>query len=758
MKNAIILVILTLFGQALYAQMLHGVVLMPEVHKQNGVEAEEIAPVPGALVYWTGSTDVAVTNEKGRFQLKSQGYPAHLVISVPGLKSDTLYLESHPDKAVSYIAKSAQELTGVEVKGRSGGFSFVEPRNMQMLTQSDIKKAACCNLSESFETNASVDVNYTDAVTGTKTIRMLGLDGVYSQMMVENIPFIRGLESKYGLMFLPGTWVENIQITKGAGSVTNGFESMTGQINVEFLKPDRDEREMLFVNAYLNNMLRAEVNVHYRQRINKVWSSMLMLHAMDMSHVNDVNKDGFMDSPMNKTLSGMWRWRYETAAVEGQITAGGAYRRNMGGQNEYRHGVNDDAGHHHGKDSIFGVDIITRQGYVMWKNGFLMPKRRFGTLGLIGMAKYSDMESLIGNTTYQGIHRHLYFNSIYESIIKTTLHKYRTGISFQTDDYREVLNDSAFVRTEHIPGVHFEYTYDDDFRLQMVAGIRADWHNMYGLWLVPRLHAKFVVDAQTLIRVSGGRGYRRPNAVAENMSAFASSRRFMVTNDVMPEETWNAGTSFTREFRVGKRDAIIRADYYYTWFANQMLVNLEDPRTVRIQQVTGKAFAHAAQVDLSYYLNKQWEVNVAYRYNLVRSKYDDIMLDMPFVPRSRALFNTAYETKKALWRYDFTVNFFGYSRLPNTAANPLEFRLMPESNRYATLNAQITKVFRYFEVYVGGENLLNYIQPNAIVDAQNPFGSYFDASLIWGPLNGIVAYGGIRTKFKNDINVKIKEK
>lgn len=754
----IILVFVVLFcGLTLHGQTLHGVVLIAGVHVHEGKETEELEPVPGAVVYWAGTTDVAVTNDKGRFQLKSIGYPALLVVSVPGLKNDTLQLETHPGKAVSYIAKPTEELKGYELKAKSGGFSFVEPRNMQMLTQSDIKKAACCNLSESFETNASVDVNYTDAVTGTKTIRMLGLDGVYSQLMFENTPFIRGLESKFGLMFLPGTWVESIQITKGAGSVTNGFESMTGQINIEFQKPDHDEREMLFVNVYLNNMLRTEVNVHYRQRLNKTWSSMLFIHAMDMSHVNDVNKDGFMDSPMNKTLSGMWRLRYETKLVEGLITAGGAYRQNMGGQNEYRHGVNDDAGHH-GIDSIFGVDIITRQAYLIWKNGFLMPNRKFGTLGLIGMAKYNDMDAIIGNTVYSGIHRHLYFNSIYESIIGNTLHKYRTGLSYQMDDYREVLNDSVFARTEQIPGAHFEYTYNDDFRWQIVGGLRADWHNMYGLWIVPRLHAKYTIDSQTLIRISGGRGFRRPNAVAENMSAFASSRKFVMAGDVMPEETWNAGTSFTREFRIGKRDAVLRADYYYTWFANQMLVNMEDPRMVRIENVAGKGSAHAAQVDVSFNITKHWDVNAAYRLNLVRSEYDGEMKDMPFIPRSRAMFNTTFETKNELWRYDFTVNFFGYSRLPNTASNPVEYRLAQKSEMYATINVQITKVFRYFEVYVGGENLLNYIQPNAIIDAQNPFGSYFDASLIWGPLNGIIAYGGIRTKFRTDKNVKIKEK
>jgi outer membrane receptor for ferrienterochelin and colicins len=755
------LVFIVLFTAAsVHAQYVHGVVLMPEMHEHdndNDHDNNEIHldPVPGAVVKWAGHETVTLTDDKGRFRLKSVGYPAKLVILVPGAKADTLLLSSHPAEAITYIAKT-DELPMVEVKGRSSGFSFVQPRNMQLLTQTDIKKAACCNLSESFETNASVDVNYTDAVSGTKTIRMLGLDGVYTQMMFENVPFIRGLESKFGLTLLPGTWVESIQISKGAGSVTNGFESMTGQINIEFQKPDQNEREQVYANVYLNSMLRMEANVHYRHRFSKVWSMMGFLHAMQMDHFQDLNKDGFMDTPLNKTLAGMWRFRYDTKSVEGQITFGGSYRANIGGQNDY-HKKDDDGGHNHG-DPIFGVETNSRQGYIMWKNGFLMPNQKFGTLGLLGMARYYDMEAMFGNHLYKGIHRHAYINSIYESILGNTLHKYRTGVSFQTDEYREVLNDSAFNRTEHIPGAHFEYTYNDDFKVQTVAGIRVDYHNLYGFWITPRFNFRWTIDPNSVLRFSAGRGYRRPNVIAENLSVFASSRVVRTTNEVRPEETWNAGVSLNREFRIGKRKSEIRMDYYYTWFANQMVVNMEDPRSIYFENLNGKAFSHAAQIDWLLELSKGFDLTAAYRFNLVKSTYFGELKDMPFIPRDRAMINLAYETGNKRWRFDITGNFFGYSRLPDTRDNPEEHRLKSHSDVYFTFNTQITRVFKHFEVYLGGENLLNYIQPNAIIDAQNPFGNYFDASLIWGPLNGAIGYIGLRTNLKSDRNVKIKEK
>ncbi len=725
MKLSIFLFIFCAFGlgnQAL-TQKLYGVVLRQEEHHDNEPSQHQdslhihMEPVVGAVVLWTGTSISDVTNEKGRFQLPSVGYPANLVVAVPGLPPDTIRLEVHPGKALSYLIKAADELKGVEVRAKTTSFSFVEPRNMQLLTSSDIKKAACCNLSESFETNASVDVNYTDAVSGTKTIRMLGLDGIYSQIMYENIPFIRGLESKYGLTLLPGTWVESIQITKGSGAVTNGYESMTGQINVEFQKPDQNEREQVYANLYLNNMLRKEVNLHYRHRLNKHWSGIILAHGMDMSLERDINGDGFMDAPLNQTLAGSGRLRYSYDAIEGHLTAGGAIRKNVGGQLGFRPKMETTA-------ALYGVQLNSTQGYAMWKNGFLFPSLKFGSLGLTGMVKYYEMDAQFGNTLYTGINRQAYFNPIWESVINNTLHKYRTGICYQLDEYRERLNDSLFARVESVPGLHFEYTYNDDFRWTIVAGIRADFHNLYGTWITPRLHIKTALNEQAAFRFSGGRGFRQPNAIAENLSSFASSRRLVTSAAVNPEDAWNTGASFTWDVKMSKKPLVIRMDYYYTWFVNQLVVNMENPDVIQLENLQGRSYSHAAQVDVELEVLKRFDMNISYRYTL------------------------AYETGNKRSRFDLTANFFGYSRLPDTRSNGASHRLKSYSDPYLTLNGQATAVFKYFELYVGGENLLNYIQPNAIIDPQNPFGNEFDASLIWGPLNGIIGYIGIRTTLK----------
>lgn len=735
----ILLLFLLLSAGTLNAQRIWGLVVIEE-HHGDEIHTE---PIPGVVIYWADEQAPVTSDVNGQFSIKRRGeWPADLVFQPGGFPRDTLHLTEPPEDDILMTIRphALQEVT-VESREKATTFSFMDPRSVESLGPASLKKAACCNLSESFETNASVDVNYTDAVSGTKTIRMLGLDGIYTQIMVENIPAIRGLESKYGLTLIPGTWANSIQITKGTGTVVNGYESMAGQINIEVLKPDQDENEPVYVNLYGNINGRLEANIHLRHRLSHHVSSMLLLHAMDLSAEHDRNNDGFLDMPFNRTFAAMNRWRYSYDAVEGHITAGGSYRNSTGGQVGFERGMDALT------SDVYGVVVETKQAYLTWKNGLLFPESKFSTIGLIGSARFFEMDAMLGRTQYKGINRQLYFNSIYEDILGNTFHKFRTGLSFQLDDYRERLNDSTFNRTELVPGAYFEYTFDNTHRTQILLAGRVDYHNLYGLWLTPRVHARYNLNENMILRVSAGKGYRRPNAVAENISYFASSRQ-PVFGTVDPEVSWNAGGSLTWDFRLGKREGVVRLDYYHSWFENQLVVNLENPDFVEFDMLDGRSFSHAAQIDASYEVMRGLDLSVAYKYVYNRSTFDGLEKDLPFVPRDRALVNVAYETMNRIWKFDATVNFFGYARLPDTRQNAQQFRLKGHSDPYYLLNAQITKQFRHWEVYLGAENLLGYLQPNAILDPENPFGNEFDASMIWGPLNGRIIYIGFRTRIK----------
>jgi len=181
-------------------------------------------------------------------------------------------------------------------------------QNSELLNSSELKRAACCNLGESFTNNPSVEVSYSDAATGSRQIKLLGLSGTYVQMLTENIPNLRGAAAPYGLNYIAGPWMHTIQISKGASSVKNGYESITGQIDVEYLKPQDDQK--LDLNAYADHRGRAEANATGNIHLGDKWSTGLLLHGENTFTSHDENGDGFMDSPKIKQFSGMNRWAY----------------------------------------------------------------------------------------------------------------------------------------------------------------------------------------------------------------------------------------------------------------------------------------------------------------------------------------------------------------------------------------------------------------------------------------------------------------
>jgi outer membrane receptor for ferrienterochelin and colicins len=703
-------------------------------------------PVPGVNIYWAGTTDGTSTNGKGEFYQKAPDkLPAKLVFSYVGFPNDTLLVEKVPLFGVQVTFEETISLNEFEVVARekTTKISIIQPINVEIITNKELKKAACCNLSESFETNASIDVNFSDAVSGTKTVQMLGLDGIYSQIMTENIPYLRGLSAKQGLTFVPGTWIESIQITKGSGSVVNGYESITGQLNLEFLKPDEKKLERLYLNLYGNHNGRYEGNAHWKSIINDKWSTMSLIHAMGLQTKNDHNDDGFLDMPLMNHLTAMHRWRYKTKNVEGHF--GGSYHimDKTGGQLSFNPA--DDIG----STNAYGVGINIEEIDITAKNGFLFPNRDFGTLGLIAEAKRYKQESYYGQRSYNAVQDHLYFNSIYESIIGNTFHKFKAGVSYLYDDYSESFNDSTFNRIESVPGGYFEYTYSNDGKTSVVAGIRGDVHNLYGFMVNPRLHLRHNPLENVSFRGSIGKGFRTPNVIADNATVLASSRAVIVQGDLSPEEAWNYGGSITWKFEMFGRETVLRGDFYRTEFINQVIVDLDqDAGQVLFYNLDGQSYSNSFQTDFEMEPAKRLSVRLAYKFTDVKATYGGSLLERPLVPRQRALFNIGYETENEKWKFDFTYNWFGASRLPNTSGNPTEYQLDDYSLNYSLMNTQVTKAFKYFEWYVGAENLANFKQNNAIIAADDPFGGFFDASLIWGPLNGRVIYSGLRFKIQ----------
>lgn len=702
--------------------------------------------LPGANVYWLKTGIGTTTDLDGKFQLANPDtIPAQLIVSMMGFLSDTISVSEMNKMGFNIVLKNSVNLTAVEVSEKQSTTlnKLFTPINTEVISGKELLKAACCNLSESFSTNASVDVAFTDAVSGAKKIQMLGLDGVYTQVLSENMPMLRGLSAAYGLNYIPGTWVENILVTKGTGSVVNGYESISGQINLEFLKP-QEQKHRFFINVYGNQKGRAEANIHASKKINEKLSTMLFTHASSNTMRQDMNKDDFLDMPLTQQYSAFNRWDFHNQKnFEMQFGVKGLYETRQGGQTNFVNSNERDSSNH------YGIGINTKVMEAFLKTGFLFPSKPYKSVGVQYSAKWQQQDMFFGLRDYQGEQKNGYANFIFANIIGTTDHKYKLGASYLYDDYNEKFLDTAFARTESVPGVFAEYTYTHTEKISLVAGVRADMHNLHGIFYTPRLHMRYSPGKKTTLRLSGGKGFRTSNVFVENSSVFASSRIIEMNETLKPEVAWNYGVSVNQQFKMFGNEAFINLDFFRTDFENQVIVDLDQSvNKVVFYNLQGESYSHSLQIDFGCEPLEKFAVKMAYKWYDVQTTYNYELMAKPFVPRHRVMLNMAYATYMEKWKFDFTTNWFGKSRIPSTVLNPVEYQLPKYSKEYFLLNAQITKKFRKFETYLGAENILNYTQKNPIIDAANPFGSNFDASMVYAPVEGRIIYVGLRMDIK----------
>ncbi len=731
--------------------------VISQVHL-SGVVAEEndkgeVVPLYGVNVFWMGTTIGTTTDEHGVFKILDDHSNHKLVISYVGYENDTIIIENHEDLMV--VLKNAKVMDKVEIvyRKKATSLSFMDPRHTEVLNEKELFKAACCNLSESFETNASVDASFSDAVSGTRQIQMLGLAGIYSQITNEQLPTNRGLATVYGLTYTPGAWLDNISISKGTGSVVQGYESITGQINTELRKPDGEEK--FYFNAYGNQGGRLEANVDYKIRLNEKWTTSLLLHGKTLQQKNDVNNDGFLDMPLNETFVGMNRWKYE--GVGGLRSQFGVKYVNISGKG----GQVDHVFEGPKTDQLtWGTEHTDSRIEGFGKLGYVFPDKKYQSIGLQLFAVDHQHESYYGTRIYNGDEQSAYLNLIYQNIIGTSDHQYAVGLSYLYDDFEENLDSLVFARTEMVPGAFLEYTFTRGEHFTLVAGARVDQHNMFGTFFTPRLHIRYAAAEKTVFRVSGGMGTRVANVLAENSSYLASSRDFIFPGTdkafgMNPERAVNFGLSFTQGFRLDYRDGEIIVDLYRSEFLEQTVVDLDQStKEVNFYNLgDGRSFANSFQVQLNYELIRRLDMKLAYRFYDVRTDFTPGLLLKALLPRQKGFANLAYETRKnknfGLWKFDVTYQLVGEQRLPQTLDNPDEYQLDEYAPSYGLLSAQITRVFnKQFELYLGGENLTDFRQENPIVSADDPFGQYFDASMVWAPIFGRMLYAGLRWKIK----------
>ena len=738
------------------------------------------SPLTGVTVQWVNTTKGTISDNSGKFKLSMQEIrDQRIVVRFLGYRQDTLMVTSNISNIDIEMQPVNTQLQTVEIKEKQDNtiLSKLNARQTQVINIGELQRAACCNLAESFETNASVDVSYSDAVSGAKQIQLLGLSGIYSQIMTENIPLIRGLASTYGLNYIPGPWMESIQISKGTASVVNGYESTTGQINVEYKKPENSDK--FYMNLFMNSNLRIEENLNGSIKLNDKLSTMLMIHGDQFANKFDRNSDGFMDLPKLMTYNIFNRWDYiNPGKMVSKLGIKYLDETRTGGQMDFdKETMNFDTTGITNDTKRYGFDIHTKRLEGFWKNGFFLKKHPQASIGLILSGVNHEQSGYYGLNKYYGHERSLYANLIFNTSMKNNTHKIAAGLSYLLDDFVEnfdqdsltylyqvnggstdrdlfTLVGSKYVqfdmnRTEWVPGAFFEYTLNLKDKFTMIVGLRGDYDNLWGFFATPRLHLRYKFNETTSLRGSVGMGYRTANVLAENSAFFISQRSLVFSEKLKQEQAVNFGLNFTKEFKLFRNKATFDIDAYRTSFINQVVVNADSlPTAVFFSNLHGQSYSNSIQAQFIFEPVTRFSITAAFRINDVHVTEGGVLREKAFVNLYKGLLTLSYATKFEKWKFDLTGQLNGPARIPDSDKMPPQLQFRGHSPVWFQLLGQITKKFKNFDLYLGGENLTNFTQDDRIVEYWKPFHTHFDASMVWGPVVGLTVYGGIRLTIK----------
>lgn len=734
------------------------ILLVPILSKAQRITGKvtnsENEPLRGATIQWLDLNQGTFTNSAGIFELKkSPRLPHKLIASFVGYQSDTILIAS-PDSDIIFKLQPNKRLSEIIIESQRAGVIISNNKaiKVEQITQTELRKSACCDLAGCFETQTTVQPQTTNVVTNAKELRILGLSGVYNQILVDGFPVIQGLSYTYGISSIPGTVVGNIYVAKGANSVLQGFESISGQINVETKEPDNTDK--LYFNAYMNSFGEKHINTNYAVKKNK-WSNLTAVHIVQPANKVDRDKDNFLDLPRLRRYLLMNKWKYGNENSWGWSSRVGLrflQERRIGGQ------TNFNSKRDKGSTTVYGQFVNINQPEFWTKTDYRFDDKHAITAFLSSF--HQQQNSYFGTVRYDANQTNVYANVQYEFTYKQ--HQLKTGFSYRLLHLRENIGftDQVLVRTyggnynrkEMIPGAFAENIFKlANGKITWITGIRGDQHNKFGFQLTPRALVKYDISPTLILRASIGTGWRTANLFSENIGLLVSSRDIIFTETLAPEKALNSGFNLTKKFEAGSKNisGYLSIDFYRTSFSNQIFPDYNtSPTKAIIKNFTGTSISNGLQADLQLHFFNTLEFKTGYNFLDVYRITESGKELLPFNPRQKVLTSLSYRPPQKPFQADLNIHWYGKQQLPNTKSNPTQFQRPDFSEAYTVLNTQFTYTFKHVELYTGVENLFDFRQLQPILSWENPFSPYFDTSSVWGPTRGREIYIGVRLKIK----------
>ena len=751
------------------------------------VDAETAQPLIGASVYWKNTTAGVTTGVNGDFALRRVHGFDTLVVEYLGYDILETEVADHEQTTIEIrLNPSAVNIDEVVIDGQQRG-NYTKSSGIarqEQISFAGLCKMACCSLAESFENSASVTVGYSDAISGARQIKMLGLAGTYTQILDESRPIMQGAGATYGLSYTPGMWLNSIQVSKGVASVTAGHEAITGQINLEHRKPTDDER--LFLNLYFDSELRPEINISSAIPLtkDKSLSTVILAHGSLDTATHDMNNDQFVDMPKANQINVANKWLWQTN--DGKQFRWGwkvVNENRLGGQMGYKKSLYDEMVGDLTSE-LYGSAIHNRNINAYIKAGIPVGYERTYTGDMadavqnnVAMVLDYDnylTDSYFGRSKINVRENTFRFNATYAHYFSA-----RSSLNAGASFFARMMNDSyshygATDKDGYIwsmrnnsnimePGIFAEYTYQIEEKFSLVAGLRGDYamvgNNYYvkdaknKFLITPRAHIKWSITPRTTLRASAGMGYRRQNIVTDNIWMMTTSREIASLDNLHDdmEQALTVGGSLTQTFKLASDDmATISIDYFRSQFFNTMVFDQETAdNSIQIYNSHERSFTDNYQIDFNWTPFRGFDLFATFRYTNAKMTLErdgeKILVERPLTSRYKGLINIQYAVRR--WTFDATAQLNGPMRLPATNGDIANAELSPV---YPMFFAQVSYQMSNLTLYLGCENIANYVQgykghgTAPIVGGDHPYDPGFNSSMVWGPLMGRKFYIGLR--------------
>lgn len=771
------------------------IVLMPSVALAQRtitgkvVDADNNSPLIGASLYWKNTTAGTTTTTDGSFTIRRVNGFETLVVDYLGYDIAEIEVGKEETTLDIRLKPSAVDIDEVVVEGqqrgnyaKSGGIT-----RQEQISFAGLCKMACCSLAESFENSASVTVGYSDAISGARQIKMLGLAGTYTQILDENRPIMQGAGAAYGLSYTPGMWLNSIQVSKGVASVTAGHEAITGQINLEHRKPTDDER--FFLNLYFDSELRPEINVSSAIPLlpDKSLSTVIMAHGSLDTAQHDMNGDGFSDMPKANQINVANKWLWQNAdGIQLRWGWKVVNENRLGGQLGYKKDMYEDMVADP-FNSLYGSKIHNRNINAYAKLGIPVGYERTFTGDPAdavqnNVAMILDYDNYLTDSYFGLNNVDVVENALRYNITYAHYFTQRSSLNAGASAYMRMMDNNyqqpaieggapaeawSFIGKSTLvePGLFAEYTYQIEDKFSLVVGLRGDYSMIEGdyyndvkgkLLVTPRSHIRWSITPRTTLRASAGMGYRRQNLVTDNIWMMTTSRhiKFAGLEDDM-EAAATFGGSLSQTFRLAQDDmATISFDYFRTQFFNTMVFDQETAdNSILIYNSDGKSFTDNYQIDFNWTPFRGFDLFATFRYTnakmTVERDGEQILVERPLTSRYKGLINIQYAVRR--WVFDATAQLNGPVRLPELDGDLVKATENPNlSPIYPMFFAQVSYKISNLTLYLGCENIANYVQGHKghgqapILGSEAPFKEGFNSSAVWGPLMGRKFYIGLR--------------